>query len=260
MLKNLNILVADDAPAMRFAIAEVLRNAGAFVAEASSGKEALLLARTSVPDLLLLDVQMPDMSGIEVCEALRAEAFTGPILALCDADENLRNSCLSAGMNAVLPKPCPRKVLLEQIQIYVGRQIQPEPSWEHFSFPSFREFCSGDEAFMQRLLNIASKVLPKTAKDIRAAIASRDMKQVGALAHRVRSSVEGLGLASLACLLREIERLARTCGSESAEMKLLVQKAANELEQAAKDVAQEQARMRASQAMNKSGIFETKSR
>ncbi len=249
MLESRTILVADDAPVMRFAMVVVLQGAGASVIEASNGIEALEYARTKHPDLLLLDVQMPGMSGIEVCEALRAEAFATPILALCSADENLRNRCLAAGMNAVLPKPCSKQFLLEQILFFIGCQSQIQPAWEQISFPSFRDFCAGDEAFMRRLLDIASKVLPKTAQEIRAAIAAGNVLQIGALAHRVRSSVEGLGLTLLADSLREIERLARVAGQEPTNIIVRAQNAAYGLEEAARSVVIERFRLQATKAV-----------
>ncbi|MBS1614943.1 MAG: response regulator [Bacteroidetes bacterium] len=236
MLENRNILVADDNPAMRFVMSESLRMAGALVLEAASGTEALMLASSMKPDLLLLDVQLPGMSGIEVCAALRANAFDAPILACSDADEPLRRQCLASGMNAVLPKPCPREVLLEQIRYYIkDSQVLPQ-AWQGFSYPSFLEFCAGDEAFMHRLLAIASKALPKSASELRAAANTGNLQQIADSAHRVRSSVEGLGLTHLSHMLRQLEQLAGKGQCSQPGILLLAQKAAKGLEQAAQEI------------------------
>ena len=65
------ILVVDDEPSNRKMIGYALHSAGHSVSAAESGKEALLKIQTEIPDLVILDVMMPGMDGIEVCERLR---------------------------------------------------------------------------------------------------------------------------------------------------------------------------------------------
>jgi len=240
MLDHLQLLVADDAPAMRFAIAETLRRAGAATAEAANGAEALHLALEKPFDLLLLDVEMPLMNGPEVARRLRTSGFSRPILALCgNGGEEVRADCLSAGMNAVLQKPCARQLLLEEVlRVCNEGAYQPGAIAPHgFSFPSFFAFCGGDEAFMKRLLAIASEALPASAQRLRAAAEKGDLKRMGELAHRVRPSVEGLGMSALAGQLRQIESFANA-GQYEEEISALALAAAVGLERAAQQIRQ----------------------
>src|SRR5690348_477944 len=69
------ILCADDTEAQRYAVSRVLRRAGFRVIEASSGKGALELSSTG-PDLIVLDVNLPDINGIEVCRRIKANEST----------------------------------------------------------------------------------------------------------------------------------------------------------------------------------------
>ena len=72
------ILVVDDNEAERYYVARVLRKAGFEVTEAGTGQEALRLAG-EVPDLVTLDVRLPDLSGFEVCRRLKADLVTRDI-------------------------------------------------------------------------------------------------------------------------------------------------------------------------------------
>jgi CheY-like chemotaxis protein len=78
----LNALVAHNNPWARLVLAEMLSQAGYSVAEASNGMSALRLARRDLPDLLVLDVALPEIAGDEVVEALQSDARTRGIEAV----------------------------------------------------------------------------------------------------------------------------------------------------------------------------------
>ncbi len=107
----LAVLVADDDPMNRLVAIESLKYLGADPIAVSTGAEALQAVAERPFDLLLLDVHMPDMSGIEATMRLRAqERVQGgsrtPIVALtASATAKDQQSCLDAGMDAVLTKP-----------------------------------------------------------------------------------------------------------------------------------------------------------
>src|SRR5262245_57506096 len=73
MTQKSKILVVDDEDAGRFVKSQTLRRGGYAVIEASTGGEALALAAREQPDLVVLDVNLPDISGLEVCRRLRAD-------------------------------------------------------------------------------------------------------------------------------------------------------------------------------------------
>ncbi len=73
MSPNLKILLTDDEPDLRLVTTTILRKAGYEVAEASTGRECLELVRTFHPDIILLDVMLPDISGIDVCMQVKAD-------------------------------------------------------------------------------------------------------------------------------------------------------------------------------------------
>jgi signal transduction histidine kinase len=85
MTSNLNdafILNVDDTEAARYAKTRILTRAGARVIEAATGTDALRLAREQKPDLMLLDIKLPDINGFEVCRRLKADPETQSVLIL----------------------------------------------------------------------------------------------------------------------------------------------------------------------------------
>jgi len=100
------VLVADDHPEMRLRIAAVLGQACDVVGTAADGPSTLHAIAALQPDVVVLDVSMPKMSGLEVAERLRREG--SPVrIVLCSAhdDEDFRLAAKSLGASAFVPKP-----------------------------------------------------------------------------------------------------------------------------------------------------------
>jgi CheY-like chemotaxis protein len=101
------ILVVDDDEMNRELMLTVLARSGYRTAEAVNGKQALSMAVSQFPVLILLDVRMPDMSGYEVCSQLKANPATQPIkVVILSAYENdiERQNALNAGADDFIPK------------------------------------------------------------------------------------------------------------------------------------------------------------
>lgn len=110
-----HILVAEDDRSLQAFISATLESAGLSVFVANDGSEAIESAKTAQFELILLDLMMPKVSGIEAAQAIRAlpDYPATPILALTAlAFENDREECLRAGMNAHIPKPIASGLLL----------------------------------------------------------------------------------------------------------------------------------------------------
>lgn len=116
------ILVVDDEPSIVELVRFTLEDADVRVVEASDGAEALILARRVKPDLVLLDVQMPRLDGLEVCRQLRREpAFARtPIIMLTAAGQQAdRTRGLGAGADEYLTKPFSPVRLLSLVEALV---------------------------------------------------------------------------------------------------------------------------------------------
>jgi two-component system, OmpR family, phosphate regulon response regulator PhoB len=116
------ILIVDDEPSILDLVRFTLEDADVRVVEASDGAEALLLARRVKPDLVLLDVQMPRLNGLEVCRQLRLEpALTRtPIVMLTAAGQEAdRARGREAGADEYLTKPFSPLALLALVEALV---------------------------------------------------------------------------------------------------------------------------------------------
>jgi DNA-binding NarL/FixJ family response regulator len=127
----IRILAVDDHPMLREGIASLVacQSDMELVAEASTGREALEQFRNHRPDLTLMDLQMPDMDGIEVMVAIRDEFPEARIIVLTTYKGDVQVlRALKAGARAYLLKGLLRKELLETIRaVYAGhKRIPPE--------------------------------------------------------------------------------------------------------------------------------------
>jgi DNA-binding NarL/FixJ family response regulator len=122
----IGVLCVDDHPLLREGIAALVRSQAdmELVAEASDGREALDLFRTHRPDITLMDLQMPEMSGIDAIGAIRGEFPEARIVILTTHAGDVQVSrALKAGARAYLLKALLRKELLETIRaVHAGQK------------------------------------------------------------------------------------------------------------------------------------------
>jgi two-component system chemotaxis response regulator CheY len=118
-----SILAVDDSMSMRQMISATLKSAGYEVLQASNGQEALQLAKTKKADLVLTDINMPQMDGISLIRALRAlpnYRFT-PILTLTtESDPEMKQKGKAAGASGWIVKPFNPDQLLQVLMKIIG--------------------------------------------------------------------------------------------------------------------------------------------
>jgi CheY-like chemotaxis protein len=117
-LSKRTILTIEDTPSFRQLIRMTLEFEGYLVREANDGKSGLELARISPPDLILLDLMMPGMSGLEVCQQLMADVRLRqvPVVVLSSSnDSDEIEACLQLGAQGYLLKPFRPKMLLDVV-------------------------------------------------------------------------------------------------------------------------------------------------
>jgi two-component system cell cycle response regulator DivK len=119
------ILLVEDNDTIRHAFCILLEETGYRIAQAATGRDALLAARERRPDLILMDLGLPDTSGLEVTRQLKADRGTSaiPVVALTgralEADEQ---ACLDAGCSGYLSKPIDTAQLLRRIPEFIGKR------------------------------------------------------------------------------------------------------------------------------------------
>jgi DNA-binding response OmpR family regulator len=125
MVRN-RLLVVDDEASLVELCQIILEEAGYVVRGAFNGEQALKLVAEEMPDLVLLDVMMPGMSGIEVCRELRTRYDNGLRIVMYTADEReaTHNKSMEAGADGVLTKEVP----IYDIPAHLLRYLVPSES------------------------------------------------------------------------------------------------------------------------------------
>ncbi len=134
-----SVLIADDVPGNRAMLVDMLRPLGFHTSEASDGAQVLLAMAERTPDMVLMDMSMPVMDGLEAIRRLRVQPQWAkvPVISVsANASAVDQSQCMAAGANGFLSKPIDRQALLDQIALSLSLSwvdaapvppIQPHP-------------------------------------------------------------------------------------------------------------------------------------
>ncbi len=202
---------------------------GLAVHAVGSGAECLESLREGAYDLVLLDLQMPDLDGFETARRIRTELPAPlnavPVVALSAGDtaqDRLRAQ--QVGMNDYLVKPF-RAADLERIKVQFAPQALQETQIKENKFDlSLVEMASlGDPDFLVQLLNLFLDTTPAAVAQLQSAARSGNWTMVAALAHKHRSFFTTMGLLELKELLAALEETARQeTGTNSENINILL--------------------------------------
>jgi DNA-binding response OmpR family regulator len=122
------ILVIDDDSAVTDLLSLLLRSQGFDVSATTNSSEGLSMIRESAPDVVVLDLMMPDMDGWQICKAVREFSQVPIIILSALNDPSMIASVLDAGADDYLTKPTPSRVLIAHINRLVHRSGSVNPS------------------------------------------------------------------------------------------------------------------------------------
>ena len=119
-----HILLVEDEPINRKVLQFMLDNINCIYDTATTGNEAVTLALKNTYDIIFMDIQLPDFSGINVTEKLRAAGITTPIIATtAHALPDEKRTFITAGMNDVLAKPFRQQQISEIIEKWLKSSV-----------------------------------------------------------------------------------------------------------------------------------------
>jgi|YNPMSStandDraft_1061717.scaffolds.fasta_scaffold10405_2 PAS domain S-box-containing protein len=216
-LPPLRVLLAEDSLVNQKLAVGLLERYGHTVIVAKDGREALAAWQSQPVDVILMDIQMPDMDGLEATAAIRQrEAQRGghvPIIAMtAHAIKGDRERCLAAGMDEYLSKPIRLNQLLEAISTVLGvRAAQHSPSGaeEPVNWAHAKSTVKGDLRLLRSIVQAFVEESPKLIEDIRQAIASGDAKALQIAAHTIKGSLRYFGARQAFDLAYKLEELGR---------------------------------------------------
>jgi PAS domain S-box-containing protein len=225
------ILVAEDNPINRQVISAMLRGLGCRADVVHNGREAVERWRQSGYDAILMDCQMPEMSGFEATQVIRNEEQGGrvPIIAItAQASAEDRERCAHAGMDDHLAKPITRNalkgILGKWLQLESAPPVPPAPRVSPAPagppVPTLAVDVSaldrlveglgnGAEPLLAELVELFIAEFPVAMQRLREALGDNALQPVAAEAHRMRSSTGNLAAPALSVLCQRLEHVAR---------------------------------------------------
>jgi CheY-like chemotaxis protein/HPt (histidine-containing phosphotransfer) domain-containing protein len=211
------VLVAEDCPDSRRAVCSFLSHAGLDVTPAENGRIAVSLALTRNFDLVLLDMQMPEVDGYEAARQLRQADYRGPVIALTgDVRPGDAEACHDAGCDAYLAKPWEPEALLRVLDEYLAtKRPLPEHPSAGVTVPA--------EPTLQQVASEFARVLPARSAEMAAALASNNRRQTARLAHQLAGAAGLFGFPDVCRMARDLERAAAEDGECDGELAERVQ-------------------------------------
>lgn len=227
---SLVVLLVEDNLLNQKLAGRVLRNMGHEVELASNGKIAVEKLQSKSYDLVLMDMQMPEMDGYEAAVYIRKELKNQvPIIAMtAHAMSGEREKCLNLGMNDYISKPFKAEDLEFRINsLFLTRKEKDVPykeKYKNINLDGLNKLANGDEVFKKEILEIFITETPVEMEALNKAIAQKNFEEIKAIAHKFISSIVLLGLKQkLHILLQEMEALANASSDLARIKKLNVQ-------------------------------------
>jgi len=213
--RAMRILLVEDNFAAQVVGKRVLEKAGHCVAIATNGKEALDATQRDAFDLVLMDVEMPVLDGLEAIRQIRArEKTTGTHLKIISltayAMKEDRARCLAAGADGYLAKPLSPARLFAMLADSVPPAPTSEPVQAVVDLNVALETTDGDRELLQEGVTIFfGEDYPREMVQLRAALARGDAEGVRKSAHGLKGALASLGSRSARELARQLEFLGR---------------------------------------------------
>jgi CheY-like chemotaxis protein/HPt (histidine-containing phosphotransfer) domain-containing protein len=230
--RSLHVLVAEDTPANQKLVLHVLGSRGHDIKIAENGRQALGLLREQDFDVVLMDVQMPEMDGFQATEAIRKlddpEKARVPVIAMtAHALKGDQERCLAAGMDCYLSKPIKGEEMVEvvermaedgacKLQIADCKlQIEdPSPKAQDpspvFDLDEAVSKCFGKYELFQEMAGCLFCEADSLVEQMRAALSNGDRTELADTAHRLKGTVAYLGAPPALEATRRVEDIGRS--------------------------------------------------
>ncbi|HET6992299.1 MAG TPA: response regulator, partial [Bacteroidia bacterium] len=206
---NVRVLLVEDQPLNQQLAKKLISDFGFTTEVAVNGKSAVEFLRSETFDIVLMDLQMPEMDGYEATKVIRKKLqLDVPIVALtAHSSAGERERCLALGMNDYLVKPFRAQELYFKIVSTVRKRVSgniPVEPVRNDENP-LHALSGGDKKFEREIIEMMLKSIPDDISKMIVAVSERDFPAARSIAHRLKSSVALAGENQLAAILEECE-------------------------------------------------------
>jgi len=230
-LKEKRILVVEDVELNQYLARHIMESWGCIVKIVENGSLAVDCITNEDYDLVLMDIQMPVMDGMEATRLIRSMANSEksaiPIVALtANALKEERERYLKIGMNDCLAKPFEETALYQMVTKNIKKEkragmhtsaVTKEKEAtavmaenKMYDLAMIQAISGGDESFIRRMLDLFLETVPLTLADLNGAAERGDWGMVGKHAHKLKSTIDSMGINELKKDIRAIEAGGKT--------------------------------------------------
>ncbi|TAH02926.1 MAG: PAS domain S-box protein [Sphingobacteriales bacterium] len=223
------ILVTDDNEMNRIVACVLLQNYDVITLEAATGQEAIDIVSTTHIDLVLMDIQMPVLNGFEATKHIKETLkINVPIIALtANALKGEMEKCMKAGMDDFIPKPYNEEEFIKTIIKQLNKRNQNtdndnsnidiktpkssqigDGSQKLYDLTQLNLVCRNDKGFIKKMVDLFCDQSKTTIQELNQFIAEKNYLAIKGLAHKIKPSLESMGITSLANVIKRIELLA----------------------------------------------------
>jgi signal transduction histidine kinase/DNA-binding response OmpR family regulator/HPt (histidine-containing phosphotransfer) domain-containing protein len=228
------ILLAEDNLVNQRVAVGLLTRRGHHVSVAGNGREALEILERESFDLVLMDVQMPEMGGFEATAMIRARelvsgGYTRIVAMTAHAMTGDRDRCIAAGMDGYLSKPINQDLLYEVVeQGSAGTQVRPAA----FNRVELIDRLGGDVTLLAEVIQLFLEDCPKRLRAINAAVEQRDPEAIRTTAHALKGAAGTIAASAVFEAAQTLERLGAEQRVDAAEAarRVLAREVANLLD------------------------------
>ena len=202
--KTVKLLLVEDNEMNRVVAKMALSGNNFDIIEAENGVEALKILENNSFDLILMDLQMPILGGIETTLKIRESGNKTPIIALtANAFKTEIQKCKEVGMNDYIVKPFEKEDCLNVIfKTLENKNTNLKEAY--YSLEKLNEMSGNNGEFIQNMINIFQRTILKSMDDFDTAIENREIEFIKQIAHKIKPSIHNLEIKSV---YQEIEDL-----------------------------------------------------
>jgi CheY-like chemotaxis protein len=214
------ILVAEDVEMNQHLIRHILESSGAKVVIVRNGAEALEQVKKQIFDCVLMDVQMPEMDGVQATVKIRnledPLISTIPIIAItanCQEEDLLKYE--EAGMDDYLAKPIVEAHLLDTILSNSGPSNTnngggfPSSDNKLYDLTMIQSVSGGDKAFIKKMILLFIETVPQNVQELVDSAERKNWEQVSKMAHKLKSTIDSMGICTIHDQIRSVEMNAK---------------------------------------------------
>lgn len=231
-LENKRILVVEDVEMNQYLARHIMESWGCVVEIAENGARAIEKVNQQDFDLVLMDIQMPVMDGLQATAIIRemqdSHKSSVPVVALtANVGKSDYDTYAKIGMNDCLPKPFQEAALFKTVYKNIRKEknnrmkvnafeedVLTGPaetsSGKLYDLSMVEAISGGDRAFINKMLHLFIQTVPATLNEMQAAVGSGEWVTLSKLAHKLKSTIDSMGIKELKQDVRTVEANAKS--------------------------------------------------